>query len=66
MELCDEKDLPEYIDRLIHDFKRSSSNYDPYEYIYDWLENEEDYLSSDHIEQFVWQESREMAGTGTV
>ena len=38
-------------------WNQSSNSYDPYEHIYDWLENEEDGLLSEDLEQFVWRES---------
>ena len=78
----DEKDLPKYIDRLIgretlttieecmrwhtRHVEQSSNNYDPYEHIYDWLEDGKDCLSNDHIEQFVWTETGEITGAGNV
>lgn len=38
-------------------WNQSSNSHDPYEHIYDWLENEEDGLLSEDLEQFVWRES---------
>jgi hypothetical protein len=38
--------------------EKSKRNYDPYEYIYDWPEEEEGYILNDYIKQFVWQEWR--------